>query len=68
MEAKNELIGGKVIITTKPYGQEAPNRLFKLCSENGNSAYEMMFLVPPSLVEKYQNKDVVVTLKRTKDL
>jgi hypothetical protein len=57
LEAKNELIGGKVIISTKPYGQELHNRLFKLCSENGNSAYEMMFLVPPSLVEKYQNED-----------
>lgn len=57
LEAKNELIGGKVIISTKPYGEELHNRLFKQCSENGNSAYEMMFLVPPSLVERYQNQD-----------
>lgn len=57
LEAKNELIGGKIIISTKPYEQELHSRLFKICSENGNSAYEMMFLVPPSLVERYQNED-----------
>lgn len=57
LQAKKELIGGKVLISTKPYDKNLHKRVFEQCIENGNSAYEMMFLVPPALVEKYQNVD-----------
>ncbi|NNF34912.1 MAG: AAA family ATPase, partial [Saprospiraceae bacterium] len=54
VDPKKELIGGKVIISTKEYSKELHDRLYKFCSECGNKAYEMMFLVPPSLVEEYE--------------
>lgn len=57
LEPKKELIGGKIIISTKEYEQSLHQRQFDLCVKNGNSAYEMMFLVPPSLVERYQTTD-----------
>ena len=57
LEPKKELIGGKVIISTKEYDELLHKRQYELCVENGNSAYEMMFLVPPSLVEKYETTD-----------
>ncbi len=57
LEPKKELIGGKVIISTKEYDNFIHKRQFDLCIKNGNSAYEMMFLVPPSLVEKYETID-----------
>ena len=56
-ESKRELIGGKIIITSKGYDKTTHQRLFQQNKEDGNSAYEMMFLVPPSLVEIYQTKD-----------
>ena len=52
IDYKEELIGGKIIITTKPYFKELHVQQFLLCEENGNTPYEMMFLVPPSMVEK----------------
>ena len=57
LEPKKELIGGKVIISTKEYDGFIHKRQYKECVKNGNSAYEMMFLVPPSLVEKYETID-----------
>ena len=57
LEPKNELIGGKVIISTREYDGSIHKRQYELCVKNGNSAYEMMFLVPPSLVEKYETVD-----------
>jgi len=54
LEPKPELIGGKIIITSKEYDQSLHNREYQNCMKNGNSAYEMMFLVPPSLVESYE--------------
>ena len=57
LESKKELIGGKVLISTKGYFQELHQRQFDLVNNNGNSSYEMMFLVPPSLVERYQKTD-----------
>ena len=53
LTAKEELIGGKIIISTKEYDKSLHEREFELCIKNGNSAYEMMFLTPPSLVEKF---------------
>src|SRR5690606_27674947 len=45
-----ELIGGKIIISLKEYSKELHDKEVKRCKEFGNSAYEMMFLVPPNLV------------------
>lgn len=50
LEAKEDLYGGKIIIKIGDYDKDLHNREFKICKNNGNSAYEMMFLVPPSLV------------------
>lgn len=66
LDTKNELLGGKVIISTKPYEIKLHKKLYDFCIENGNSAYEMMFLVPPLLVEKYQNKDEFGKIKEDK--
>lgn len=49
---KEELPGGKVIISLKPYDESLHSREYKHCKDNKNNAYEYMFLVPPSLVEK----------------
>ena len=57
LEPKKELIGGKVIISTKEYDQSLHKRQFELCVKNGHSAYEMMYLVSPSLVEKHESTD-----------
>lgn len=57
LQPKEELIGGKVVVTTKDYNKELHKELFELCIKNGNSAYEMMFLVPPALVAKNKVKD-----------
>ncbi|WGK65670.1 AAA family ATPase [Croceiramulus getboli] len=57
LESKKELIGGKVLISTKGYFPDLHQRQFELVKQNGNASYEMMFLVPPSLVETYETKD-----------
>lgn len=51
IEPKEELFGGSIIIKTDTYGSEFHNEIFNSCKTNGNSAYEMMFLVPPILVK-----------------
>jgi hypothetical protein len=50
LEPKQELIGGKIIISTKEYSKELHQREVNRCKEFGNTEYEMMFLVPPNLV------------------
>ncbi|MCW3104076.1 MAG: hypothetical protein JWO09_2516 [Bacteroidetes bacterium] len=50
LEPKQELIGGKIIISTKDYSKELHQKEVKRCKEFGNTEYEMMFLVPPNLV------------------
>ena len=50
LEPKQELIGGKIIISLKDYSKELHENEVKRCKEFGNSEYEMMFLVPPNLV------------------
>ena len=57
LQPKEELIGGKVIISTRDYRKELHKELFDDCIKNGNSAYEMLFLVPPALVAKSKVKD-----------
>lgn len=57
LEPKEDLYGGKIIIKIGDYTKELHEREFKICKEQGNSAYEMMFLVPPNLVTRSQTKD-----------
>ncbi|MDV6167766.1 AAA family ATPase [Flavobacterium sp. DG1-102-2] len=57
LEPKEELIGGNIIIRTKPYDKALHEEVYNSCVKNGNSAYEMMFLVPPNLVKKEKTKD-----------
>jgi len=57
MEPKQELIGGKVIISTRGYYKELHDREFNACKEKQNAAYEMMFLVPPKLVAKKKQEN-----------
>ncbi|GHU05709.1 DNA or RNA helicase [Betaproteobacteria bacterium] len=57
IEPKEELIGGKIIVTTKGYTQELHAEQLKHCKDCGNTEYEMMFLVPPNLVNKTYSED-----------
>lgn len=52
LEPKEDLYGGKIIVKIGDYTKELHEREFKICKNQGNSAYEMMFLVPPNLVTK----------------
>lgn len=54
VDPKPELIGGKVIVTNK-YSKELHDEEFAKCKTDGNEAYDMLFLVPPSMVEKTYN-------------
>jgi hypothetical protein len=45
-------VGGKVIVTTQPYGPDLHRRLTAANERDGNRPYEMLFVVPPSLVDK----------------
>jgi ACT domain-containing protein len=57
LEPKEDLYGGKIIIKIGDYTKELHDREYRICKNNGNSAYEMMFLVPPSLVFKTMTTD-----------
>ncbi|MEK8130894.1 AAA family ATPase [Paenibacillus filicis] len=65
VDPSTDLPGGKVIITTRPYDKLLNERLVHQCEEDGNKPYEMMFLVPPRLVQKkevkYQKRGVQLT-------
>lgn len=50
VEPNNNFIGGRVIITTKPYSVELHEELFQECISTGNTAYDILFLVPPQKV------------------
>lgn len=49
---KGDLGGGRILILRGDYTYKLYSRLLKECFESGNKEYEMLFLVPPSLVEK----------------
>lgn len=53
---KEELIGGKVYISTCEYDKNFHEQLYSQTISMGNKAYEMMFLVPPSLVKREGDK------------
>lgn len=50
LEPKQELVGGKIIVSTKPYSKEIHDNELARCKKYGNTEYEMMFLVPPNMV------------------
>jgi hypothetical protein len=52
LEPKQELIGGKIIVSTKGYFKDLHERELARCKQYGNVPYEMMFLVPPTLVKR----------------
>jgi len=51
VEPNSFFVGGRVIIYCKQYTTDFHNQLYKQCKDNGNAAYDMLFLVPPQLVE-----------------
>ncbi|MCA0237746.1 MAG: AAA family ATPase [Bacteroidetes bacterium] len=51
LEPNEEFVGGRVIITSQ-YNYELHQIEYERCKENGNRAYEMMFIVPNSLIIK----------------
>jgi len=55
LEPKEDLYGGKIIIKIGDYSKELHDKEFAICKNYGNSAYEMMFLVPPILVNRNAN-------------
>ncbi len=57
LEPKEDLYGGKIIIKIGDYTKDLHDREFDICKKQGNSAYEMMFLVPPSLVTRIKTND-----------
>lgn len=52
IDAKNELIGGKIIISTKDYDKALHSRVLQECRSYENTAFEVLFLVPPNLVSR----------------
>lgn len=59
LEPREDFVGGKVIITTN-YNEALHKDLYADCLKNGNKAYEMMFLVPPSKIINDGEKEITV--------
>ena len=55
IEPKEDLYGGRVIVKIGDYTKDLHKHELELCRQNGNNAYEMLFLVPPSLVKMARN-------------
>lgn len=51
LEPNEDFVGGRVIITSQ-YSYDLHLKEYERCKENGNRAYEMMFIVPNTLVVK----------------
>jgi hypothetical protein len=49
LESRSDFPGGRVIIATQGYNRDLHQKLWNECLADGNKAYEMMFMVPPSL-------------------
>jgi len=47
-----KLHGGRIIISTKPYNAELHKRILADCIADKNSAYDMLILAPPQLVDR----------------
>lgn len=69
LKSAKELVGGKVIITTRDYLNS--NIHASECASNrnsGNSNYDYLFLVPPQLVSKTNtNGDTTRSFKKTRE-
>src|SRR5262249_13204242 len=65
IDPKADFVGGKAIITAREYDQELHDRLARMNEQDGNKPYEMLFVVPPNLVDK-QDKPPV-GFKRTQE-
>lgn len=66
LEANEDFIGGKVIIAPK-YDMELHNNLYSDCLKNGNKAYEMLFLVPPSKIISDGNRTISLKNKENEE-
>ncbi len=64
IEPKQDLIGGRIVITKNGYTKELHDQLYSECLSKGNQAYEMMFLVPPSLVHREGSKKYFMETER----
>jgi hypothetical protein len=47
-----KLYGGRIIISTKPYNADLHKRILADCIADKNSAYDMLILTPPNLVDR----------------
>lgn len=56
VEPNQFFVGGKIIISTKPYDSTLHKEIYKKTSKNGNEAYDILFLVPPGLVVNNNGK------------
>ncbi len=54
IEPSDDLHGGRIIIKIGDYTKELHDNLSNDCKAKGNSAYDMLFLVPPNLVKHNQ--------------
>lgn len=72
LEPREDFSGGKIIITPN-YTIDLHNEVYSNCLKNGNKAYEMLFLVPPSKVIfdgekkitfKRNEQDITKTIKQ----
>ena len=64
LQPKEEYVGGKIIIVSD-YQTDFHKEIYAECLKDGNKAYEMLFLVPPSLVVRDGEKEI--TYKRKSD-
>ena len=58
-----ELLGGKIIISDKLLPFDVFEQSRKQCYEQGNKAFEMLFLTPPSFVKKEEGEKRFSLLK-----
>jgi len=54
----NQLYGGRIIITSKAYNAELHKLLLADCIANQNTAYDMLILAPPQLVDRSDPKSI----------
>lgn len=57
---KDDLLGGKIVIIAREYDVQLHQQLLAECEASGNKPYEMLFIVPPSLVLREKQVNGVV--------
>ncbi|GGH36798.1 DNA or RNA helicase [Dyadobacter endophyticus] len=55
LEPNDGFVGGKIIVTST-YTYELHQEQYELCKKNGNKAYEMMFIVPNTLIVRREEE------------